>query len=256
MSATLSVVAVVGVATWQIGKILETKNTALHATATATAGVSLSGATDSSDLSTQLKAGTATSSTPEEISQIGTNAIGAVATYYALATQNTPYTPELGAQIIATVSPTVAARVPYQMYDAHMIATDADTSLARRDRYRTDLQTSLKPLTYNTRYELDLYNEYVHTRNTTHLEELKVAAHNYRTAASAAADVTVPANATLYHVGILNAMQEFSATLDMMADNVADPITSLALLKSYNQAESDMMSSFSALHAYFQHTQS
>lgn len=246
MSAVLSAVAVVGVAGWQISNILEAKGNILQATATV--GASHVPADGANELDSQL--GTATSSTPDEISQIGVNAIGELATNYAVATQHTPYTPTLGAQIVAAVTPTVIARIGYSTYDTNMIPTTSDTSSVRKLQYRTDLHTAFIPLTRNTTYELDLYNDYVQTQDHKYLDQLKTAAQNYRDTVTATAHVIVPANAVTYQVNILNAMQKFATTIDTMADNTADPITSVVLLNSYNQAESDMYSSFGALNAY------
>lgn len=252
MSAGISALAVLGVVGWQIDKVIQNKNIDLVSVANASVAHDPSNNTD--DAMALLGANAATSSSPEDIAQIGTNAIGELATYYTIATKDTPYTPELGAQIVASVAPTITARVAYPMYNATMIPSDVDTSSTRKTAYRTDLQTSLKPLLQNKRYELDLYNAYVQTRDQSYLTQLKAAAQNYRSAATATAHVVVPTNAISYQVGILNAMQEFAATIDALADNTDDPITSLALLKSYNQAEAEMGTSFTALNTYFAHT--
>jgi hypothetical protein len=253
MSAGISALAIISVVGWHINKIIQEKNTNLVSIAPAPA--THEPRNNSDETTTLLNADVATSSSPDDIAQIGTNAIGKLATYYAIATQYTPYTPELGAQIVASVAPTVSAHVAYPTYNTTMIPTDANTSAARKAVYQTDIKTSLKPLMQNKTYELDLYNAYMHTRNPIYLNKLKTAAQNYRTAATETARIVTPVDAVSYQVGILNAMQEFAATLDALADNTDDPITSLALLKSYNQAESDMVHSFTALNTYFAHTQ-
>ncbi|HEY4527363.1 MAG TPA: hypothetical protein VJK53_06010, partial [Candidatus Paceibacterota bacterium] len=67
------------------------------------------------------------------------------------------------------------------------------------------------------------------------------------------AAVTVPPDAVARHVEILNAMGEFGAALEALADNADDPITSTVLLRSYNDAENNMISSFNNLAKYFVH---
>lgn len=247
MSAGISALAIVGVVGWQVNKVIQGKNADLQATAAA--AVSMPGGQGTNAIGDM--SGAATSSSPEDIAQIGTNAIGELMTRYTIATKNTPYTPELGAQIVAQVAPNVDARVAYSVYDAKMLPTDPDTSYVRMGVYRTDLQAALKPLMDNKRYELDIYNDYLQTRDASRLAQLKTATNNYRSAAAQTAKIVVPASASVYHVGILNAMQEFAATLDAMADNINDPVTSLALLKAYNKAEDDMRGSFEALNARF-----
>jgi len=194
---------------------------------------------------------TATSSTPEEIAQIGPNAIGQMATYYAILTQNNAYTPEIGAQIAASIAPSIHARVPYPMFNEKSLSTNSDTSYQGMIAYRTALQTSLAPLKLNKDYELHLYNAYVETRDAAYLTQLTTAAEHYREAAGLTARVSVPKDAVSIHVGILNAMQEFASTLDLIVANISDPITSLALLSSYSKAESDMVNAFTDLDDYY-----
>lgn len=246
-SAALSIVAVVGVIGWQIYRIVQEKNTNLQAIAAAgTANTGVGNANTGLGI-----APAATSSSPEEISQLGTNAIGQLVVDYAALTQTTPYTSELGAQIAASVAPTLQVRVAHTTYDAKTLSTDPDTSYKRMLAYRTALQASLKPMMKNEKGELDMYNTYIQTHDASYLTQLKTAAQNYRDAAVGTAKVVVPADAVSYQIGILNAMQEFAATLDVMADNADDPLTSVALLGSYNQAEANMTNSFAALNTYY-----
>ena len=48
-------------------------------------------------------------------------------------------------------------------------------------------------------------------------------------------------------------MGQFGAALEALADNADDPITSTVLLRSYNDAENNMISSFNNLAKYFVH---
>jgi hypothetical protein len=118
-------------------------------------------------------------------------------------------------------------------------------------RYRDDLRTALAPLLKNTGSELEIYGKYIETSDPSYLEQLSAAAVNYRAAADNAAAVTVPNDAVNYHKDILNAMEEFAATLDQMAAHATDPLASAALLRTYNQAESDMYTSFNSLSLYY-----
>ena len=147
--------------------------------------------------------------------------------------------------------PLLHTNVPYTTYTPSDVKTDHDTSYARMLSYRSDLRTSLAPLLKNTRPEFELFGSYVETKDTKYLVELEVAAKNYRDAADATSKVVVPADASPYHVAILNAMQEFAAVLDAMSTQAADPFTAVALLRTYDQAESDMLTSFNALTTYY-----
>ena len=54
-----------------------------------------------------------------------------------------------------------------------------------------------------------------------------------------------------YHQVILTAPEQFSATLDKMATPAAHPLASAALLRTFNQAETDMYTAFNALSNYY-----
>lgn len=252
VSAALSVIVVVAVAGWKFHQITAQK--AIDLFAVAQAEPAPPGVDPARELAQALGMGLApgaTSSTPEEISRIGDNTIARLTSYYTYLEESGSYTPEIAAQIAASIAPMVAAHVPYTTYDPQTIPTDSGTSYKRMIEYRTDLQRSFAPLKKNNTYELDLYNNYMQTHDTRYLAELKTAAQNYRDAAAQTAKVTVPADAISIQVGILNAMQEFAATLTFIVDNIQDPVTSLALLSSYNKAENDMTTSFAALDAYY-----
>ena len=89
------------------------------------------------------------------------------------------------------------------------------------------------------------------TSDPSYLTQLSAAAKNYHAAADAAVAITIPRDALNYHIAILNAMEEFAAVLDAMSTHTADPITSAALLRAYDQAEQDMFTSFNNLSAYY-----
>jgi hypothetical protein len=252
VSATLSVIVVVAVGGWKFHQM--TSQRAVDLFAVARAEPAPPGADPARELAQALGMGLApgaTSSTPEEISQIGDRTIARLTSYYTFLEESGSYTPEIAAQVAASIAPMVAAHVPYTMYDPQTIPTDPGTSYKRMIEYRTDLQKSFAPLKKNKEYELDLYNNYMQTHDTRYLTQLKTAAQNYRDAAVQTAQVIVPTDAVSIHVGVLNAMQEFAATLTFIVDNIQDPVTSLALLASYNKAENDMTVSFAALDAYY-----
>jgi len=117
-------------------------------------------------------------------------------------------------------------------------------------KYRSDLQTTLKPLLSNTQPEYVLFGEYVETKQQTYLDQLRAAAANYVASASSTEALTVPADAASVQVQLVNSLNEFAATITTLADHADDPIGSTVLLENYNQSESDVMSAFQALVAY------
>lgn len=151
----------------------------------------------------------------------------------------------------AHIAANMRATVPHKTYTLADIKTDADTSYARMLTYRGDLRIALAPLLENSGSELEIYGKYIETSDSTYLAQLSSASQNYTRAAQQSAALTVPKDAINYHKDILNAMEQFAATLDQMVAHAADPLASMALLRTYNQSESDMYYSFKALSAYY-----
>ncbi len=149
------------------------------------------------------------------------------------------------------VAENVRAILTYRTYSQGDLTIVDDTSFDRMLVYRSDMRESLAPLLENKNAELELYGAYVETGDPKILEEMKAAAANYRLAASKSAKVPVPRDAAVQHVGILNAMQEFAAALDGLATHAEDPLTALALLRSYTEAETNMYTTFNTLSTYY-----
>jgi len=108
----------------------------------------------------------------------------------------------------------------------------------------------------NTQPEYEIFAYYVSTKDKKNLEKLRAAAQNYRAAAGATAHVVPPKDALNEHLGILNSTEEFAATLDVLVANADDPFASVAALRTYNQAEADVLDSFSALAKYYREKKS
>jgi len=146
----------------------------------------------------------------------------------------------------ADIQPTIQ----HQTYAEAGIKIDHNTSLARVLQYRADMRVALAPLLNNSTPELEIYANYINTGSDIYLSQMKSVAQNYQLAAQNAAQVVVPADAVHYQAGVLNAMEEFSAALTALANNSNDPIASIALLRTYNTAEENMLNSFNSLALY------
>jgi len=184
-------------------------------------------------------------------STLGAAILDDIISRYTSLQQQGIYTPEVGQKVAEKMAATLKPEIPYKRYSASDIKTDPDTTLARALAYRSALQDTLKPLLKNTQPEFEIFAQYVDTKDEQYLMRLREIAQDYRDAASASALVVTPADAVGQHVAILNAMEEFAAMLDAMAANAADPLASVALLRTYNQAEADMLLSFKALALYY-----
>lgn len=151
---------------------------------------------------------------------------------------------------IAQTAADIMPEISYKTYAASDVTSAPDTSLDAVIRYRSELRIALVPLLKSTTPEFEIYARYVDTGDRRHLDQLSAVAADYRTAIAQALRVKVPRDAVHHHVGILNAMSGFAATLDALVTNAADPIASVALLRLYNVAEERMFTSFDALGKY------
>ncbi len=246
ITAAVSAVLLVAVAGWQIESAMHARSTAGSYTAPTTeAGDSSAEGFASSTLASER------SSTP-----IGSAVLDGIVSQYLSLQEKGLYTPEAGAKTAEKIAETLRAPVSYHSYAAADITTSADTSYARMLAYRADLQVSLAPLLKNTQPEYEIFAYYVSTKDKKNLEKLRAAAQNYRAAAGATAHVVPPKDALNEHLGILNSTEEFAATLDVLVANADDPFASVAALRTYNQAEADVLDSFSALAKYYREKKS
>jgi hypothetical protein len=254
ITAALSIALLLGVVGWQFyaRSAFQGAGTPIAFAANASDSDASSSATWEDEMSALASTTPSTDSTSSDpITAISTGAqaeiIGA---YTGLTQNNAAYNATAGQSIASSIASNLNVPISYPAFATTDIKTDPDTSYDRMLTYRSDLRVSLAPLLKNTQPEFQIFAEYVQTNDPQYLTQLEAAAANYRAAASSTAKVVVPIDAITYQVGILNAMEEFAATLDAMAAHATDPIASAILLKNYNQAEQDMLTAFNNLATY------
>ncbi len=158
--------------------------------------------------------------------------------------------PEAGVAAVKELAGNINPTLDFRTYAASDIKTDTDTSKERVLNYRADLRTALEPLLNNKDFELDIYANYVDTKDAKYLAALHAAADNYRLAIANTEKVVAPSDAASYHATVLSAMSRFAASLDALADSASDPFASAALLKSYLGAQDSMVASFNLMSKY------
>lgn len=198
----------------------------------------------------ELTTDTDTDSDADGISNIGENVMGALVGSYATLVENGSYTWEEGEKIAEDIAGSLKASVSYVVYSESDLKTDTDTSYDRMLTYRNDLRIALEPLLKNPGYELNIFANYIESRDKKFLDQLTVSSQNYRSAIANTANVVVPEDAVSEHVGILNALSEFASVVARMTEYADDPFASAALLRTYNETESRLFSSFDALATY------
>lgn len=252
ITAAASVLALMVVLGWSVERSVQEKKSATTYVASADAGTDISSSKENvagMSIFGSASFSSATSST-DAISSIGAVVMDRLAGQYAQMQQAGTYTEEAGAQIAQDLAPLMRAEVSYRRFTKADVKTSSDTSYAAMLAYRLALQSTLKPLFKNTTPEYEIFGNYVQTKDASYLKELTEVAKNYKDAAASTANVAAPADAVVQHLAILNAMQEFAATLEQLVAHAEDPFASVALLRSYDQAERNMFTSFSGLYSY------
>lgn len=244
ITAVLSIFVLIATIGWQIKQMVQEKNAVTSYVAS-----SAPGSTEKVEANA-AKSYTGDATSPGE-SSLGSTILGGIVSRYTALQDQGLYTEDVGESVAKKMAEALSPIVPYRTYTSSDVKTDADTSASRLQRYSDDLRVSLAPLRINTQPEFEIFAYYIDTKDGKYLARLKEVAQYYRDAASATARVVVPADAVIQHVAILNAMEEFAAMLDALAANATDPYASVAFLRTYNQAESDMYLSFKALVAYY-----
>lgn len=246
ITAGVSLVLLLAVAVWQVDSVLRARGDATSYVAPS-AGTGTTTTTGAADLAPAGLNGT----TP-----LGAAVLDGVVAKYLSLQQQGIYTPEIGAKTAESMARDLVAPLSYRTYTAADIPTTSDTSYARMLAYRNDLQVSLAPLLKNTQAEFEIFASYVDTKDPKYLEQLRAVAQNYRAAASASARVVPPKDALAHHLGVLNALEKFAVALETLAANADDPFASVVVLRSYNQAETNVLTSFASLAKYYREKRS
>jgi hypothetical protein len=249
VAAIVAAVLVFGSAVWKLYG-----HSALNA-ATVAVSASRDGAAADADYGyfDAVTSPAATSSTPEEVAHLGDNIASQIMANYTVMQQEGSYTSAAAASAGADIAAEAG-----QVRIAHPIYTEADITIvqdaltpARITRYQEDMAKALRPLANNTAPELSFFGYFVETQDETYLAKLRGIADDYRAAAAQAEHVAVPFGMRSLHVSLLNALQAFSASIDAVIDNAGDPITSTALLVSYNRAEDTLRAVQSAYTSFY-----
>jgi len=208
-----------------------------------------SSALPSEDALAALASTTNDSSARADITPLGASIFAQAVVAFDKAAQQASSS-DAGLAAVHNFGAVVKPPVDYRTYAASDITTVPDTSKDRTLSYRADLRTALEPLLENKEYELDIFANYVNSKDPKYLDDLRAASQNYKLAITNTEKVVAPADAASYQAAILTAMSEFSATLDALADNAKDPFASSALLRTYVDAEDNMVASFDSIGKY------
>lgn len=161
------------------------------------------------------------------------------------------YTPTRGEQLGATVASNLRAPNTYSAHRAQELRLDSDSSKERMLSYRADMKVVTAPMVTEEVPEIELFARYVSTKDVAWLFALQKSATRYRTVEEGMMALTIPKDAAPEHLRAANAVGSYAHTLDRMSVFGSDALASAALLRSYNEAEQELLMSFDALAQYY-----
>ena len=241
ITAYLAVLLLVGFVGWNLGNppAQTIQNTAAH-TATAI---------EPTDDALQALASSTDTTLPAGMTDLGASIVAQAVVAFDKASQQASSS-DAGAAAVESFGASIKPPTQYKTYAASDIQTTPDTSKDRVINYRADLRTALAPLLDNKDMELDIFANYVDTKDPKYLDELRTTSQNYKLAIANTEKVVAPVDAASFQAAILTSMSEFSSVLDGLADNATDPYASSALLHTYVDAQDNMVASFNSIGKY------
>ena len=187
----------------------------------------------------------------DALAQIGEIIADGVLNSYSSLKQYDAYTRERASNAGRSMGKSIRAPLSYTLHGEHEFTLDTDVSKEGMLRYRADMQTALKPLVTEAEPEFATFARYIETKNPERLNELKMAAEQYRSAEAAALKVSVPRDAAAQHLRAVNAIGAYAVMIDELVRFADSPLTVLTLLRTQNETERELIYAFDALSEYY-----
>lgn len=168
--------------------------------------------------------------------------------------QSGSYTPERGEELGARIAAEIRAPQLFLPHTVHELTIDEDVSEKNVLHYRANLRVALAPMVTDDAPEFEYFARYLQTKDASWLERLAEAAARYRTSEAQMLAVAVPKDAVPEHLRALNSLAAYAETLEGMSRPSSDAFVAVALLKTYNENEEEMLRAFDALAQYYVRT--
>ncbi|KKW19533.1 MAG: hypothetical protein UY63_C0011G0015 [Parcubacteria group bacterium GW2011_GWA2_51_10] len=250
VTATLSIVVLLGAFLWQLTETISAKNDAPVANTAVSGAQSGVPEPEYAALFGESASGSRAGVSGENLASIGTSTMEKLIGSYVALKNEGSYTPEDGERIAGDLAQSLRASVSYEEVRENSLKTHADTSYTAMLAYRSNMRVALEPLLENTESELAIFGRYVETGDKENLSRLSEVAARYGEAAARAQKLVVPKDALRSHASVVNSLLRFEATLNEMTRWADDPMAALALLRAYNSSEAEVFASFNTLAAY------
>jgi hypothetical protein len=161
------------------------------------------------------------------------------------------YSKETAASIGKAIGENVRAPSQFVVHGEGELNKDSDTSRNRALVYRADMRDALAVLITDAPPEFETFGLYVETKNPERLRGLEEAATRYQTAERTLLHVIVPMDAAALHLRAVNALGSYADALNQLIRHADDSLSILAVLRTYNDAERELLYAFDALASYY-----
>lgn len=161
------------------------------------------------------------------------------------------YTPETANELGQSIGSHVRAPSQFVMHGESAVQKDPDTSSARALQYRADMRDALAILITDAPPEFETFGLYIETKNPARLHELEDAVNRYTAAENALLEIVTPHDAANLHLRAINALGAYADSLRQLIRYADEPLSTLAVLRTYNDAEREMLYAFDALASYY-----
>ncbi len=170
---------------------------------------------------------------------------------YSYLKESGRYTKETAAEIGQSIGENVRAPSQFVMHGEAELKKDSNVSKERSLQYRSDMREALSVLITDTPPEFELFGLYIETRNPERLRELGDAASRYQQAEHALLTIVVPQDASALHLRAINALGSYADAINQLIQHADDALSTLAILRTYNDAERELLYAFDALASYY-----
>jgi hypothetical protein len=198
--------------------------------------------------------GTTTATSSDPLISFGESVASALYGGYLSLKQAGNYSPTQGDQLAQNIASQMRAPevfVPHSVEELHL---DERTSSERALAYRSDMREATAPLITNDPPELDLFAKYLLSKDPMWLAQLSSAALRYRETETNMLALSVPRDAAPEHLRALNSLGAYATTLERLSQFGTDALMSVALVKSLNEGEKEMLYAFDSLAKYYVRT--
>ena len=191
--------------------------------------------------------------TTDPVEKMADSVAGALYGGYLSLKQSGSYSRAEGEDLAFNVAANIRAPLLAEPLTVDDVKT-RDNSSAAALSYRAEMRTALAPMMTEDPPELEFYAQYIQTKDASWLTKLSDAASRYRAARNNMLAVPAPKAAVPEHLRALNALSAYAETLERLARFAPDTFAALALLKTMNETEEEMLASFDALAQYYVRT--